>query len=219
MTGSGARRRVRVKFCGITRAEDARAAADLGADAIGLIFYPPSPRSVSVEQALNVLAGLPPLVTTVGVFVDPTGPDLEAVLTRVPLDLLQFHGQEDPALCSRAGRPWIKAIGMREGVDVRTVAGRYPEARAVLLDTFSARSKGGTGRAFDWSMVPGDLDHPVILAGGLGPGNVATAIRTVRPFAVDVNGGVESTPGMKDVEKMRAFMKEVDGAQSPDPPL
>jgi len=207
-------RRVRVKFCGMTRAADARAAAALGADAIGLIFYPPSPRAVSVEQALAVLDAVAPLVSTVGVFVNPTAAELAAVLSRVPLDMVQFHGEEDPALCASAGRPWIKAVGMREGVDLRVTARRYPAARGLLLDTFSAREKGGTGRVFDWSLVPADLGRPVILAGGLDAGNVAQAIAAVRPYAVDANGGVESAPGVKDTGRMEAFMREVERAQA-----
>lgn len=214
MSGSGAVQRVRVKFCGMTRAADARAAAALGADAIGLIFYAPSPRAVTAEQAVEILDGLPALVSVVGVFVDPTAAEVEAILSRVPLDVLQFHGHEDPELCAAYGRPWMKAVGMRDGVDVRAVADRYPQARAILLDTFSARARGGTGRVFDWSLVPRDLGRPVVLAGGLGPANVAGAIRTVRPFAVDVNGGVEAAPGIKDVDKMHAFIREVDGAQA-----
>lgn len=207
-------RRSRVKFCGITRAQDARVAAALGADAIGLIFYPPSPRAVTVEQALTVLDATAPLLTTVGVFVNPSAQQLAAVLARVPLDMLQFHGDEDPALCAGAGRPWIKALGMREGTDARAAARRYPGARGLLLDTFSARSKGGTGRVFDWSLVPADLDRPVILAGGLDAGNVAQAIAAVRPYAVDVSGGVESSPGVKDAGKMEAFIQEVERAQA-----
>ena len=214
VSAMGASRRVRVKFCGMTRAEDARAAGQLGADAIGLNFYPPSPRCVTPEQALEVVAALPPLVTSVGVFVDPDEAELDAVLAQVPLDLLQFHGLESPAQCARSGRPWIKAVGMRAGVDVAATAARYPQAKGLLLDTFSARSKGGTGRAFDWALVPTDLGRPVILAGGLSAENVADAIRSVRPFGVDANGGVEASPGIKDVNKMQAFMREVNGVQT-----
>lgn len=198
----------------MTRPADARVAVALGADAIGLIFYPPSPRAVSVDQALAVLDAVAPLVSTVGVFVNPTAAELDAVLARVPLDMVQFHGEEDPVLCAGARRPWIKAVGMREGVDPRVTARRYPGARGLLLDTFSAREKGGTGRVFDWTLVPADLDRPVILAGGLDAGNVAQAIAAVRPYAVDVNGGVESSPGVKDVGSMEAFMQEVKRAQA-----
>lgn len=207
-------RRIRVKFCGMTRPADARTAVALGADAIGLIFYPPSPRAVTLAQASAVLDAVAPLVTTVGVFVNPTEQQLAEVLARVPLDLLQFHGEEDPAFCAAAGRPWIKALGMREGIDVRALAYRYDGARGLLLDTFSAHKKGGTGRAFDWSLVPADLHRPMLLAGGLDAGNVSRAIAAVRPYAVDVNGGVESSPGVKDVVKMEAFMREVERAQA-----
>ena len=198
-------------MCGMTRAEDALAAAHLGADAIGLIFYPPSPRAVDVEQALAVVRDLPPLVTLVGVFVNPDAAQLAAVLARVPLDMLQFHGEEEPDLCASAGRPWVKAVGMRQGVDVRAAARRYEGARGLLLDTFSAKDKGGTGRSFDWTLVPSDLGTSILLAGGLDAGNVQAAIRAVRPYAVDVNGGVESAPGVKDLMKMNAFMREVQG--------
>jgi phosphoribosylanthranilate isomerase len=206
--------RIRVKYCGMTRARDARLAVDIGADAIGLIFYPPSPRAVSVEQALEVLAGVPPLVTSVGVFVNPSLEELRDVVGRVPLDLVQFHGEEDPGLCAAAGRPWIKAVGMHDGVDVHAMAKRYAGARGLLLDTFSARHKGGTGVAFDWSLVPREIDKPVLLAGGLEAGNVAAAIEAVQPYAVDVNGGVESSPGIKDAARMEAFMREVRRVQA-----
>lgn len=206
--------RVRVKVCGMTRAEDALAAARLGADAVGLIFYPPSPRAVGVDQALAVVRDLPPLVTLVGVFVNPDAAQLAAVLARLPLDMLQFHGEEEPELCASAGRPWVKAIGMRQGVDVRAAARRYQGARGLLLDTFSAKDKGGTGRSFDWTMVPADLGTPLLLAGGLDAGNVQAAIRAVRPYAVDVNGGVEAAPGLKDQMKMEAFMREVQRVQA-----
>lgn len=206
--------RVRVKFCGITRAQDALAAARLGADAIGLIFYPPSPRAVDVTQALAVVRDLPPFITTVGVFVDPRPDELAAAVEQVGLDLVQFHGNETPEFCRGAGRPFIKALGMRDGVDVVAEARRYDGARGLLLDTYSARDKGGTGRAFDWSLVPAETALPLILAGGLGAGNVADAVRRVRPFAVDANGGVETSPGIKDEDKMTAFMREVASVET-----
>ena len=205
--------RVRVKFCGITRPDDARCAAQLGADAVGLIFYPPSPRAVDVEQALEVLSVIPAMVTTVGVFVNPQPDELDAVLARVPLDLVQFHGDEAPDECARSPRPWMKAIAMCDEVDVSALAMRYVGARALLLDTFSVDRKGGTGRTFDWELIPGNLNVPIVLAGGLNAGNVAAAIRAVRPHAVDVNGGVESAPGVKEHKKMEAFMKEVQRVQ------
>jgi phosphoribosylanthranilate isomerase len=154
------------------------------------------------------------MVTVVGVFVDPDPAHLAAVLTRVPVDMLQFHGEEEPAFCASVGRPWMKAIGMREGVDVRAAARRYSGARGLLLDTYSAKDKGGTGRSFDWTLIPTDLEMPLVLAGGLDAGNVSVAIRSVRPYAVDVNGGVESAHGIKDQTKMEAFMREVQRAQA-----
>jgi phosphoribosylanthranilate isomerase len=211
-------KRVRVKFCGITRAEDALMAADLGADAIGLIFYSKSPRAVDVEQARSVLAAVPPLLTTVGVFVNPHPDELAAVLDEVPLDCLQFHGDESAAFCAQAGRPWIKAIGMRDGFDVHAAAASHVSgthrARGLLLDTYSARRKGGTGRTFDWTLIPGDLPAPIMLAGGLDASNVAMAIQAVRPHAVDVSGGVEISPGIKDPRKMEEFMQEVARGQA-----
>ena len=209
--------RVRVKFCGMTRAEDARAAASLGADAIGLIFHPPSPRGVDAEHAAAVVRGLAPFVTRVGVFVDPDPATLQHVLSRVALDLLQFHGDEPAELCAASGRPWIKAVAMRGPEDALAAARRYPGAAALLLDTWSARSRGGTGRTFDWSMVPRDLDRPVLLAGGLGPDNVAEAVRAVHPYAVDTASGVESAPGVKDHDKMKAFIREVTRGQAAQP--
>ena len=204
------RPRVRVKFCGITRPEDARHAAQLGADAIGLIFYPPSPRAVDIERALEVLSAVPAMLTTVGVFVNPQPDELAALLAQVPLDLVQFHGDELPAVCRRSSRPWMKAVGMRDGIDVHDIAARYAGARGLLLDTFSAQQRGGTGRAFDWRLIPADLSVPIVLAGGLDASNVAAAIHAVRPHAVDANGGVESAPGIKDHRKMEAFMQEVE---------
>jgi len=208
---------VRVKFCGMTRAEDARAAAALGVDAIGLIFHPPSPRAVDADRAAAVVDGLAPFVTRVGVFVDPRPGAVEQVLARVPLDLLQFHGDEPPELCAAYGRPWIKAVAMRSRDDALAAARRYAGASALLLDTWSAQRRGGTGRAFDWSQVPQQLDRPVLLAGGLVAGNVADAIRAVRPYAVDTASGVESAPGVKDHDKMKAFMKEVTRGQAAQP--
>ena len=209
------RARVRVKFCGITRADDARHAADLGADAIGLIFYPPSPRAVDVSRAVDVLSAVPAMMTTVGVFVNPSADELDAVLSRVPLDLLQFHGDESAQTCARSSRPWMKALSMREGVDVANMATHYAGARALLLDTFSKERRGGIGRTFDWGLIPVNLpeivDMPIVLAGGLSTDNVAQAIRAVNPHAVDANGGVESAPGIKDHKKMTAFMQEVRG--------
>jgi phosphoribosylanthranilate isomerase len=201
--------RTRVKICGLTRAEDAREAARLGADAIGLVFYPKSPRAVNAEQALRVLQGLPPFVSVVGLFVDPTETDVRQVLERVPLDLLQFHGEEPAALCAGFGRPWIKAIRMREGIDLRAAGQPYGAATGLLLDSYQPGVPGGTGVGFDWDRIPRELASKIVLAGGLTPANVASAVRSLRPYAVDVSGGVESAKGIKDPAKMAAFMREV----------
>lgn len=203
---------VRSKICGITRVEDALAAAAAGADAIGLVFYPQSPRAVNLAQARAIIAALPPFVTTVGLFVDAERDEVDALLDALPLDLLQFHGDESPAQCEGYRRPYIKALRVRPGEDLAARCREYSTASGILLDTFVAGVPGGTGEAFDWSLVPADLDKPIILAGGLSAGNVAAAIRQVRPFAVDVSGGVEASKGIKDGEKIRAFLREVRGA-------
>jgi phosphoribosylanthranilate isomerase len=202
--------RTRVKICGITRPQDALAAATLGADAIGLVFWPRSPRAVSVAQARALVAGLPPFVTTVGLFVDATPDELDTVLAEVPLDLLQFHGDESPELCRRAGRPYLKAVRMRPGVDLERLARSYADAAGLLVDAYVAGVPGGTGATFDWDALPSASDLPLVLAGGLDAGNVAEAIRRVRPWAVDVSGGVEASKGITDAAKMAAFMQGVE---------
>lgn len=200
---------VRSKICGITRIEDALVAVEAGADAIGLVFYAQSPRAVSVRQAQAILAALPPFVTTVGLFVDRPRGELEAILEAVPLDLLQFHGDEPPAACEGFARPYIKALRVRPGDDVAARAERYGNAAGILLDTYVPGIPGGTGAAFDWSLVPRGLSKPIILAGGLTPENVREAIERVRPYAVDVSGGVEAGKGIKDAQKIRAFVRAV----------
>jgi phosphoribosylanthranilate isomerase len=200
---------VRSKICGITRVEDALAAAEAGADAIGLVFYAKSPRAVSVQQARAIIAALPPFVTSVGLFVDASRCELGEILDAVPLDLLQFHGDETPAECDSYGRPYIKALRVKPGDDIAAQVALYANARGVLLDTYVPGIPGGTGEAFDWSLVPADLNKPVILAGGLTTANVAQAIAQVRPFAVDISGGVESAKGIKDAAKIQAFMAAV----------
>ncbi|MBO2925693.1 phosphoribosylanthranilate isomerase [Metapseudomonas otitidis] len=204
---------VRVKICGITRVEDALAAVVAGADAIGLVFYAPSPRAVTAEQARAIISALPPFVTTVGLFVDMPGEELDSVLATVPLDLLQFHGDESPEACRRHGRPYLKALRIRPGDDVSALIDRYPDASGVLLDTYVPGTPGGTGEAFDWSLVPSGPSRPVVLAGGLTPGNVAEAIRRVRPYAVDVSGGVEASKGIKDPVLIRVFIDAVRSAE------
>lgn len=200
---------VRSKICGITRIEDALAAVEAGADAIGLVFYAKSPRAVSIEQAAAILQALPPFVTTVGLFVDMPRDELQQLLQRLPLDLLQFHGDESPADCEGHGRPYIKALRVRPGEDVSAAMAPYSGARGILLDTFVEGVPGGTGASFDWSLVPENAGKPIILAGGLDAGNVAVAISQVRPYAVDVSGGVEVSKGIKDVGKIRAFIQAV----------
>ena len=207
-------RRTRVKICGITRPEHARAAAGAGADAIGLVFYEPSPRYVTRAAARAVCAALPPLVSVVGVFVNPRPREIEAAMEGLPVDLLQFHGEEPPELCAGTGKPYVKAVRVRSRDDIVAAAARYTDARALLLDAHHDALWGGTGSRFDWSVVPADVGRPIVLAGGLTPANVAEAIRLVRPFAVDVSGGVESAPAEKDAESIERFMKEVASAEA-----
>ena len=200
---------VRSKICGITRIEDALAAAEAGADAIGLVFYAKSPRAASIQQARDIVAALPAFVTTVGLFVNASRGELNEILESVALDLLQFHGDETPADCEFFHRPYIKALRVQPGDDIALLAAPYASARGILLDTYVSGVPGGTGAAFDWSLVPHDLSQPVILAGGLSADNVQAAIKQVRPYAVDVSGGVEASKGIKDAAKIRAFMQAV----------
>jgi len=203
---------VRSKICGITRIEDALAAAEAGADAIGFVFYAKSPRAVDVRQARAIIAELPPFVTTVGLFVNASRCELNEILEVVPLDLLQFHGDETPADCEGYHRPWIKALRVRPGDDLDAACQLYSGARGILLDTYVAGVPGGTGEAFDWSLVPARLSKPIILAGGLSADNVGHAIAQVRPYAVDVSGGVEQAKGIKSAAKIEAFMQAVKQA-------
>lgn len=207
--------RTRVKLCGLTRAPEVQLAARLGADAIGLVFYRASPRAVTPEQARQLTRALPPFVTTVGLFVDEPPELVRRVLTEVPLDLLQFHGTEDPEYCRNFARPWIKAVAMRPGLDLAGFAERYRDAAALLLDAYDPSRPGGTGQQFDWERIPSAMRPRIILAGGLTPANVAEAIRCVRPYAVDVSGGIEVRKGLKDETLMAAFMQGVrDGDES-----
>lgn len=201
--------RTRVKICGLTRESDLAAAVAAGADAVGLVFYAPSPRAVTAERARALVATLPPFVTSVGLFVDAEPDFVRPVLARVPLAMLQFHGEESPAYCDAFQRPWIKAIRMRPEADLRALTRRYRDARGLLLDTYDPATVGGTGRRFDWDLVPDWLAPRIILAGGLNPGNVAEAIGRVGPYAVDVSGGVESTKGVKDRAQLEAFLQGV----------
>ncbi len=203
----------RVKICGITRIEDALAAAHAGADAIGLVFAAASPRRVSVEQAAAITQVLPPFVTTVALFVDPTPSEVRAVLQLMRPDLLQFHGDEPPAFCAAFGIPYLKAVRVRPETDLLQYANVYAGARGLLLDAYHPSSPGGTGQRFDWDLIPPDLPRPIILAGGLTPDNVAEAVRRVRPWAVDVSSGVEVDKGIKDAGRIARFIREVRNAE------
>ncbi|MGZ8242728.1 MAG: phosphoribosylanthranilate isomerase [Methylomagnum sp.] len=202
-------RRTRVKICGFTRPADAVAAVRMGADAIGLVFYPPSPRHVSVEIARAIVTALPPFVTVVGLFVDEDPETVLGVLDQVRIDLLQFHGDEDPAYCTAFAKPYIKALPMKPGVDLAATMAAHGKASGFLLDAWHPDAMGGTGSRFDWNLIPPEHADALILAGGLEPGNVAEALRTVRPYALDVSSGVEAAKGIKDADKMAAFLTEV----------
>jgi phosphoribosylanthranilate isomerase len=202
-------RRTRIKVCGCTRVDDALAATEAGVDAIGLVFYPPSPRHVTPEQAAAIVRALPAFVCAVGLFVDA---DLETVrVTResVGFDLAQYHGDETPEQCASAGIPWIKALRVRPGLDLLDYGRRFGEARGLLLDAYQPGVPGGTGCRFDWSLIPPGLPLPVILSGGLDASNVGEAVRTIRPYAVDVSTGVERERGIKCADRIRDFVKEV----------
>ncbi|WP_110687829.1 phosphoribosylanthranilate isomerase [Salinicola aestuarinus] len=206
--------RVRIKICGMTRTCDVTAAVDAGADALGFVLWAGSARAISADTLGELAAVASPFVTRVGLFVDPTAAEVEAA--RDHLDLLQFHGDESPEFCAGFGRPWIKALRMREGIDLPRAAERYAGAGALLLDAFRPGVPGGTGETFDWARIPGDLAKPVILAGGLTPDNVAEAVAQVQPYAVDVSGGVEGQSqvtdgrrGIKDPAAVRAFCEQV----------
>lgn len=201
-----------VKICGITREADAKAALALGAAALGFVFYARSPRHVTPAQAAAVIRALPPFTCAVGLFVDADAALVRETLARAPLNLLQFHGDEPPGYCGQFGLPYMKALRVRPDMDLVQYASRYSGARALLLDAYVEGVPGGTGSAFDWSLVPRGLPLPVVLSGGLNAGNVAAAIRATRPAAVDVSSGVEASPGIKDEAKMAAFMSEVRSA-------
>ena len=201
-----------VKICGITRGEDALAAARYGAHAIGLVFFRGSPRSVATSQAAEIVRILPPFVTPVGLFVDATAEEVRAAVSSTGVQLLQFHGDEPPAFCAQFGLPYVKAVRVRPGVDLLQYARDHRTARGLLFDAFSKDAYGGTGSSFDWSLIPRNMPLPVILSGGLTPANVAQAVRAVRPWAVDVSSGVESAPGVKDAARIAAFMSGVRDA-------
>lgn len=201
--------RVRVKICGITRVEDALNAVEQGTDAIGLVFYEPSPRNVEILQAIEIANKIPAFVTVVGLFVNAEPEFVRKVIAQVKLDLLQFHGEESPQECASYGLPFIKAIRVKSDTNLVQCAKDFSASKALLLDTFTDGVAGGTGHVFDWNLIPAALDKPVILAGGLNAQNVAQAIKQVRPYAVDVSGGVEISKGIKDAAKIAAFMQQV----------
>jgi len=206
--------RTRVKICGITRVEDALAAVQQGADAIGLVFYAPSPRHVTIDVACAIVDALPPFVSVVGLFVNASKTEIEAVLSKVRLDILQFHGDETPAGCEQYNLPYLKAIRVKADTNLLQYALEFNSAKALLLDAYSDSGYGGTGQVFDWKLIPKNLSKPIILAGGLTPENVGSAIRQVQPYAVDVSGGVEQSKGIKDAAKIKAFMQEVEKFRS-----
>lgn len=205
--------RTRIKICGFTRVDQLLQATHLGVDAVGLVFYPPSPRNVGIEQAQALCRTVPPFVSVVGLFVDAPAEQVREILQQVPLTLLQFHGDETPAYCQQFGLPYIKAVRVKPGLDLLQYATDFASARGLLLDAYVAGVPGGTGESFDWTLIPADLPLPVVLSGGLAPENVAEAISRVHPWAVDVSSGVEQGKGNKDLARMAAF---IDGVRNAD---
>lgn len=205
--------RTRIKICGLTRAADAAGAVAAGADAIGFVLYPASPRAVGIEQAAALARTLPPFVTPVLLFVNPEPALVQAALVAVPQAMPQFHGDESPEFCRAAGRPYLRAVPMAPGVDLLDWAGRYGDASALLLDAASP-ARGGTGKVFDWSLVPANVPLPVVLSGGLTAANVGAGVARLAPFAVDVSSGVEAAKGIKDGALMRAFCGAVRAADA-----
>lgn len=199
----------RVKICGITQLDDALHASISGADAIGLVFSEKSPRNIDVSRAAQICRALPAFVTSVALFMNEDETQVRQILSEVPIDCLQFHGEEEAAYCRQFNRPYIKAIAMNGETELSQKISAYHDAKAVLLDSHSPGQTGGTGETFDWNEIPRDLDKPIVLAGGLTVENVAEAIRIVRPYAVDVSSGVESDKGLKDAQKVTAFIDEV----------
>lgn len=194
--------------------EEARFAVEQGVDAIGLVFYPPSPRCVSIEQAKQIVDTLPAFVTAVGLFVNEQADEIESVIQQTGISLLQFHGNECPEYCVGFSRPYIKAIRMKQDIDLLAINEQYASAKSLLLDAYQPGVPGGTGETFDWERIPPQLAQRIILAGGLNAANIEQAINTVKPFAVDVSGGVEAQPGQKDFNKIREFMRGVGIAKT-----
>lgn len=206
--------RTRIKICGITRVDDATMVVSAGADAIGLVFTSRSPRQVELSRAQEIAAAVPAFVQLVGLFLDPDEDDVHRVLDAVPIDLLQFHGRESPRFCRQFGRRYIKTVGLANLEQPDTVIVEYHDAAAILFDSHAHGEAGGTGRSMDWRYLPDVTHAPIILAGGLRPDNVATAVATARPYAVDVSSGVENTPGVKDPDLVSQFINEVQGADA-----
>ncbi|MDO4906378.1 phosphoribosylanthranilate isomerase [Neisseria sp.] len=203
----------RIKICGLTRPEDAAAAAESGADAVGLVFYGKSKRAVSIETAQRIVRALPPFVGAVALFVNEEAARIEEILAQVPIDIIQFHGDEPPEFCRRFARPYIKAVRVRSSADIIAAVETYPDARAVLFDAHIEGEYGGTGRSFDWRMLPPNLNGRWILSGGLTPENVAQAVAVTGAQAVDVSSGVEEAPGRKDSEKTARFIENAKTAR------
>lgn len=201
--------RTRIKLCGMTRLDDVRAADRLGADAIGLVFYPPSPRAVSVLRAAELARAASGFCTRVALFVDPSEREVAAVLSAVPIDVLQFHGDETPEFCASFGRPWIKALRVRDDADIEPALERHADAASLLLDAYKPGVPGGTGEQFNWDLIPERWRSRILLAGGLTPANVFDAVRRVRPWGVDVSGGIEAARGVKSLDKMTEFVRQV----------
>lgn len=206
---SGRSMQVRIKFCGITREVDAEAAVALGVDALGFVFYAPSPRHVEPARAAAIVRALPPFICKVGLFVNAPGAEVARIVETVGLDVVQYHGDETPADCAQAPRPWIKALRVRPELDLAAAGSAFGAASALLYDAYDPALYGGSGKAFDWSLLAAAGRAPVILAGGLTVDNVAEAVRQTRPYAVDVSGGIESAKGVKDHDKMQRFVAEV----------
>jgi len=201
--------RTRIKICGLREPAHARIAAEEGADAIGLVFHKPSPRYIETREAATIAQALPPFVATVGLFVNLPAADVHAILREVPLDLLQFHGDETPEYCEQFGRPYIRVAKMGPGVDLLEYAERFSRAKALIVDADVPGVAGGTGETFDWSAIPRSVPLPLILSGGLNARNVGRAMREVKPWAVDVSSGVESARGVKDPARIVEFIRSV----------
>jgi phosphoribosylanthranilate isomerase len=201
---------VKIKICGFTQAQNARDASLLGIDAIGLVFYDKSPRYVEIQRALEIVQALPPFINRVGLFVNADSYFIDEVLCEVPLDTLQFHGDETPQECQQYGLPFMKALRVNEQTNIPKLAQDYHQANGLLLDAYNSTTYGGTGESFDWSLAKVELDLPIILAGGLNPETVGKAIQQVSPYAVDVSSGVESSKGIKDIQKIQQFIQQAN---------